>query len=461
MSLQSSREFGDHQWKKISQQELDEILEKHMLFANGRTGGERATLSMFDLSYLDLSGRNLARIECAGTLFCHCDLSDANLEGAVLFAADMRYTNLQRVKLDKSDIRGACLAGSDLTGASLVDADMRDGVLLKPKKGGGDLIPVVHEDATGGFEKATIRGADMTGAKVSDSMIVQTDMTDCILRNAKFIRTNLSLSNLTGCDLEGADFTDANLSGAIFHGAVFNHTNLSNADLSGADLVGAIFDNMDLTKVNLDVAYLAKRVEDLDISLQEIVLLHARWVDSNGSDGARAVFSKTDLTGKDLSGVNLAASDMSFAILQKVNFSRSELLMADLSFADLRGAEMARSDLRGIKLTRANLVGANMVGALLGEVVISTKAQGGKVRANLDHAILRDAKLNGADLRNADLEATDLRNADLRDADLRGASLLDADLTGADLRGAQLAGIDKRGAVGLPDAAGHEDAVID
>ena len=105
-----------------------------MLFANGRTGGERATLSMFDLSYLDLSGRNLARIECAGTLFCHCDLSDANLEGAVLFAADMRYTNLQRVKLDKADIRGACLAGSDLTGATLVDADMRDGVLLKPKK---------------------------------------------------------------------------------------------------------------------------------------------------------------------------------------------------------------------------------------------------------------------------------------------------------------------------------------
>ena len=93
MSLLETREFGDHQWRKISQQELDEVLEKHMLFANGRTGGERATLSMYDLSYLDLSGRNLARIECAGTLFCHCDLSETNLEGAVLFAADMRFTN--------------------------------------------------------------------------------------------------------------------------------------------------------------------------------------------------------------------------------------------------------------------------------------------------------------------------------------------------------------------------------
>src|SRR5690606_37963329 len=117
------------------------------LFANGRTGGERATLSMHDLSYLDLSGRNLARIECAGTLFCHCDLSDSNLEGAVLFASDMRFTNLKRTVLDKADIRGACLAGSNLEWASLVDADMRDGILLKPQKGGGDLIQVVHEDA--------------------------------------------------------------------------------------------------------------------------------------------------------------------------------------------------------------------------------------------------------------------------------------------------------------------------
>jgi len=66
------------------------------------------------------------------------------------------------------------------------------------------------------MEKTTLKGADMTGAKVAANLIVQTDMTDCILKNASFKGANLSMSNLTGCDLEGADFTDANLSGAIF-----------------------------------------------------------------------------------------------------------------------------------------------------------------------------------------------------------------------------------------------------
>jgi uncharacterized protein YjbI with pentapeptide repeats len=51
------------------------------------------------------------------------------------------------------------------------------------------------------MEKATVRGANMSGAKTLDSVVVQTDLTDCNLKNAKFVRANLSLSNLTGCNL--------------------------------------------------------------------------------------------------------------------------------------------------------------------------------------------------------------------------------------------------------------------
>ena len=128
------------------------------------------------------------------------------------------------------------------------DIDMRDGVLLRSAAEGGDMTPLVHDDANPGMEQTILKGADLTRAKVSANLIVQTDLTDCILRNASFMGANLSLSNLTGCDLEGADFTDANLSGAIFHGAMFSRTTLDNADLSGADMIGAMFENMDFPR---------------------------------------------------------------------------------------------------------------------------------------------------------------------------------------------------------------------
>ncbi len=37
-------------WTKVTQQELDEILEKHELFVDNSRGGERAKLSMHNLS---------------------------------------------------------------------------------------------------------------------------------------------------------------------------------------------------------------------------------------------------------------------------------------------------------------------------------------------------------------------------------------------------------------------------
>ena len=78
---------------------------------------------------------------------------------------------------------------------------------MKSAAEGGDLTPLKHEEGLSGMQRTTIRDADMTGAKVSANLIVQTDLTDCILRNASFRGANLSMSNLTGCDLEGADFS--------------------------------------------------------------------------------------------------------------------------------------------------------------------------------------------------------------------------------------------------------------
>ena len=60
MTLQDELE-GKTQWTKVSQQELDSILERHALFVDGQHNGERMQLGMHDLSYLDMAGRELSR----------------------------------------------------------------------------------------------------------------------------------------------------------------------------------------------------------------------------------------------------------------------------------------------------------------------------------------------------------------------------------------------------------------
>jgi len=217
MPTQERPELGT-EYPKLSQQELDLLLDSHEVFVKGGRGGERIRLGMHDLSYLDFSGLDLSRSDFVGTVMRSCEFEETNLKDANLFAADLRDAVLVRANLDRADLRGAALSGANLTLASLIDCDMRDGVLVQSGEK-GELLPLNNNEPAAGMERAKVRGADMSGAKVSDSVVVQTDLTDCNLKNAKFIRANLSLSNLTGCNLEGTDFTDANLSGAVFHGA--------------------------------------------------------------------------------------------------------------------------------------------------------------------------------------------------------------------------------------------------
>jgi len=68
--------------KRLSQKELDDIIDLHEQFLQGTRGGERAKLGMMDLSYLDLSGRDMKRADMVGTLLCHSELEKTNFAEA-------------------------------------------------------------------------------------------------------------------------------------------------------------------------------------------------------------------------------------------------------------------------------------------------------------------------------------------------------------------------------------------
>ena len=98
--------------KKISQEEFNQILEKHKIYitTSGKEG-ERADLKEAYLSGVDLSG---------------ADLRGAYLEGADLEGVNLKGTNLRGADLRGADLREANLSGADLRGANLSGADLRE-----------------------------------------------------------------------------------------------------------------------------------------------------------------------------------------------------------------------------------------------------------------------------------------------------------------------------------------------
>jgi uncharacterized protein YjbI with pentapeptide repeats len=162
-----------------------------------------------------------------------------------------------------------------------------------------------------------------------------------------------------------------------------------------------------------------------------------------GANLAKADLTGARLAGASLSGANLARAKLFRADLSQADLSRANLFKANLSQADLAGANFNGADLSGAFLVRANLSGATLIGACLkgaslGQAsLFRTKLARAVLReasffkADLTEADLSDADLEGANLQEAVLEQTDLRRANVANANLCFATLLRTNLEGA------------------------------
>ena len=101
--------------RKVSQKELNEILELHKLWLE--TEGEEGTQA--DLSYCDLRCTDLS----------YCDLRSADLTKANLANADLRNVDLTKANLANADLTKANLAKADLSYADLRYAILRYAIL--------------------------------------------------------------------------------------------------------------------------------------------------------------------------------------------------------------------------------------------------------------------------------------------------------------------------------------------
>lgn len=95
--------------KKITGDQLKEILRLHKLWLRNDPSGIRADLSFTDLTYANLTRANLTHAKLTGANLAHANLTHADLTRADLTGAKLTGAKLTRVILTHADLTGADL----------------------------------------------------------------------------------------------------------------------------------------------------------------------------------------------------------------------------------------------------------------------------------------------------------------------------------------------------------------
>ncbi len=398
----------------IAQGELNNMLEKHVMFLRGQVGGQRIILQYKNLSNLNFYNHNLSQADFTGSMLVGSDLSLGNYTGACFFACDLRNADLSHATLTRSDLRGSCLSGANLSGANLTDADMREGKIMQ-KGDNGDLV---NRKRTGGKGSKTIlvgarlHNTDMSGVRAPSADFTDADLSKTITRDANF-----NGASFKGANLNRTDFTGSNLTHANMQRAILSETKLDATENFGMDQTDAI------TQEDI-----GKKIEHTGKTLAQHLTDHTIWVETLGKQGIRL-----DLTGYDLRDVqdlryyHLTAIKAIAASFLHLDLSRLEMQSAILDGSDFRDTILQNADLRGASLKQCKFTRANLRGIQLCPLKFNRQNKNNKLqRVDLSGSDLRFAQLQNADLRDAILMGVDFSHADLSNADLRRA-----DLTGA------------------------------
>ncbi|WP_449062236.1 pentapeptide repeat-containing protein [Planomonospora algeriensis] len=186
------------------------------------------------------------------------------------------------------------------------------------------------------------------------------------LRGRDFTRgaqlpASLRCADLTGAKLDGQELTQKDLTGAILRDASLKEADLTQATLKYADLRGADLTEADLGQVKGDRA-----------DLRDAILIDAEagqaefpYADLSGAKLTRAVLTQVEFTSAKLVGADLSESTPGQLKARKADFTRAKLREAPLTQANLRNAVFVDADLTEAEFTMAELAGADFTGATI------------------------------------------------------------------------------------------------
>lgn len=197
------------------------------------------------------------------------------------------------------------------------------------------------------------------------------------------------------------------------------------------------------------------------VVLAQYARQHKDFLDGR-SGGVRAILKFKDLSGLDMTGMNMEQADftgsrLAGAQMGNGRFKGTSFFACDLRNANLRGADLNRADLRGAYMVGADLTRAKLDGADLREGKIMKRGEKGVLEDRArgvpgTKTVMAGVRLTGASLKSVSATCVDFSDADLTgavitSAECRGAVFQGANLSDADLGSSDFSGVDLRDAV--------------
>ncbi len=219
-------------------------------------------------------------------------------------------------------------------------------------------------------------------------------------------------------------------------------------NLTKRNLRFANFEGADLTKADFSGAILDY------VNFRRTNLQNTRWEPYDyfrkGRDNQRVQFSvntqnweKSDI--RDLLPDKTSAK---FINLQKANLQEAKMMTADLQGADLSNANLEGANMAIVNLQGSNIYSANLKGVILN----SANLKGAFIFAtNLENADMRSTYQPGAfiydtNLKNTQLSRANLQGTEISHAKLKGAIMEEVNLKGAYIYSSELQGADMQNA---------------
>ena len=191
-----------HVRQKITKEELKRRLAEHAAYLDNDKDTVQTQLCLHgvDLSGMDLEGEDLTDAELVD-----CDFTGANLKGVTFTRANLDKSVFTRADLRNGVVAHASLYGTVFDEADLTDADLEYALMREDTRFAGATLVracLVNLDAREvNFEGANLTKADMRGS----------DLYGACLRNANLNKADLAACELGAAELTGATFGDLHI----------------------------------------------------------------------------------------------------------------------------------------------------------------------------------------------------------------------------------------------------------
>jgi uncharacterized protein YjbI with pentapeptide repeats len=140
------------------------------------------------------------------------EIADGQSLGTTL---SLRGRNLRYATLSRSDLHGADFGGADLRGADLSFANLREAKFNCLVALGGDDLPQTCSNLAGAnLSDAELQGADLEGANMQQAFLYRSHLDGTYLVNARLKGATFGLASLAGTDFASTDLDDADTSNA-------------------------------------------------------------------------------------------------------------------------------------------------------------------------------------------------------------------------------------------------------